>query len=104
MTMKWNYEQCSCDISTPGYIERALTRFQHPAPTEQQDSPHKHDIPQYGAKVQFTNDPDNSPPLDATDTKYVQEVLGTLLYYAHAIDPTILPAIRTIATQQSKPT
>jgi len=60
--MKWNYEQCSCDISTPGYIERALTRFQHPAPTEQQDSPHKHDIPQYGAKVQFTNDPDNSPP------------------------------------------
>jgi len=94
----------SCDISMPGYIERVLTHFQHPAPTQQQHSLHKHDVPRYGAKVQYKDDPDNSPALDAADTKRVQEVLGTLLYYAHAIDPTMLPAIETIATQQAKPT
>mmetsp|Transcript_37326 Transcript_37326/g.52691 ORF Transcript_37326/g.52691 Transcript_37326/m.52691 type:complete len:102 (-) Transcript_37326:23-328(-) len=94
----------SCDISMPGYVERALTRFQHALPNQKEDSPHKHDIPQYGAKTQYTDDPNNSPALDAANKKRVQEILGTLLYYARAIDPTMLPAIGTIATQQAKPT
>jgi len=94
----------SCDISMPGYIERALTCFQHPAPTQKQHSPHEHDVPQYGAKTQYTEDPDNSPILDAADTKRIQEVLGTLLYCARTIDSTMLPAIGTIAMQQAKPT
>ena len=36
----------------------------------------------------------------------MQEVLGstTLLYYAHAIDFTMLPALGTVATQQATPT
>ena len=47
---------------------------------------------------------DNSPVVDEIDTKYVQSVVGALLYYARAINPTILPALSSIATQQSKPT
>jgi hypothetical protein len=39
--------------------------------------------------------------LNAKDTKRVQEVLGTLLYYARAIDRTLVPSISTIATGQS---
>jgi hypothetical protein len=34
----------------------------------------------------------------------VQEVAGTLLYYARAVDSTILPAPSAIATKQAKPT
>jgi hypothetical protein len=30
--------------------------------------------------------------------------LGTLLYYGRAVDPTILPALSAIATEQAKPT
>jgi len=81
-----------------------ISRFQHSIPARPEDSPHKHDIPQYGAKVQYTNSPDTSPALDLDDKKRVQEVLGTLLYYARAIDSTMLPAINTIATQQATPT
>eukprot|EP00543_Licmophora_paradoxa_P016971 CAMPEP_0202474320 /NCGR_PEP_ID=MMETSP1360-20130828/92320_1 /ASSEMBLY_ACC=CAM_ASM_000848 /TAXON_ID=515479 /ORGANISM="Licmophora paradoxa, Strain CCMP2313" /LENGTH=231 /DNA_ID=CAMNT_0049101437 /DNA_START=1074 /DNA_END=1765 /DNA_ORIENTATION=+ len=56
------------------------------------------------AKVQYTNSPDTSPALDLDDKKCVQEVLGTLLYYARAIDSTIVPDIGTITTQQANPT
>ena len=34
---------------------------------------------------------------------YRQAVAGTLLYYAQAFDPTILPSLSAIATQQAKP-
>mmetsp|Transcript_26336 Transcript_26336/g.37409 ORF Transcript_26336/g.37409 Transcript_26336/m.37409 type:complete len:201 (-) Transcript_26336:56-658(-) len=64
----------------------------------------RHNVPQYRAKIQYTNNEDTSPALDATDTKRVQGVLGTLLFYGRAIDSTILPAIGSIATQQSNPT
>jgi len=60
---------------------------------------HRHDVPQYRAKVQYTNDEDTLPALDATDTKWVQGVLGTILFYGQAIDSTILPAIGSIATK-----
>ena len=36
--------------------------------------------------------------------KKVQQISGTFLYYGLAIDPTILPALNEIATQQSAPT
>mmetsp|Transcript_2662 Transcript_2662/g.3772 ORF Transcript_2662/g.3772 Transcript_2662/m.3772 type:complete len:122 (-) Transcript_2662:86-451(-) len=61
-------------------------------------------ISQYRAKVQFSEPDDNSPALDATNTKRVQEVLGTFLFYGRAIDSTILSTIGTIVTQQAKPT
>jgi hypothetical protein len=45
-----------------------------------------------------------SPPLNKEETKYVQAVAGTLLYYARAVDSTILPALSSLATKQAKPT
>ena len=42
--------------------------------------------------------------LDKTKKTYVQAVTGTLLYYARAVDSTILTALNTIATQQAAPT
>ena len=85
----------------PGYIERALQRFAHPPTTCPQNSPHQWQKPQYGVKTHLTPAPDTSPPLNAGNTKVVQEVLGTLLYYARAVDSTMLAAIGTIATQQA---
>ncbi len=35
---------------------------------------------------------------------YVQEVFGTLLYYARCVDALMLPALGTLATQQASPT
>jgi hypothetical protein len=44
------------------------------------------------------------PPLNTDETKYIQAVTGTLLYYGWAVDNTILPALSAIATKQAQPT
>jgi hypothetical protein len=44
------------------------------------------------------------PPLGKEETKFVQAVAGTLLYYVRAVDSTILTALSAIATKQAKPT
>ena len=101
LTLNWDYNARTCDISMPGYIERALQRFQHPAPSRPQHAPHAWEVVQYGAKTQYAPLPDASPALDAADTKRVQEILGTLLFYARAVDSTLLAAIGELASQQA---
>jgi len=104
MTLQWDYKNRTVDLSMPGYIDRALKRFQHPHPRRPEHSPHAWQKPNYGAKTQFAPDPDATPALDASDCKRVQEVIGVLLYYARAIDATMLAALGTLATQQAKGT
>jgi hypothetical protein len=104
LNLDWNYQNCTCDISMPGYIERALQRFQHEPPVRPQNAPHSWQKPEYGATTQFAPELDHTPALDLSDTKKVQEILGTLLYYARAVDPTLLVAIGSLAQQQAKPT
>jgi hypothetical protein len=87
----------------PGCISKALLQFKHQMPKAKQNSPHPNAKPQYGAKAQCAIDKDTSPPLSAEGAKYVQEVAGTLLYYARAVDSTILPTLSAIATEQAKP-
>jgi hypothetical protein len=89
----------------PGYIERALQRFVHPKPARKQHSQHAWKAPVYGSRQQYEQH-DNSPALDLKDTKHVQEVLGTLLYYGRAVDCncTIVISIGSITTQQAKAT
>jgi hypothetical protein len=104
LTIDWDYANHTVDISIPGYIERALQRFRHPPPTRPQHAPHAWQKPTYGATTQYAPTPDTSPALNAKDTKHVQEVLGTLLFYARAVDSTMLTAIGTLASQQANGT
>ena len=102
--LQWDYENGTVDLSMPGYIEKALQRFEHPTPTRPEDAPHAWQAPQYGAKIQMTDEIDTSPPLDPTGTKRLQEIIGTLLYYARTVDSTMLVALGTLAAAQSKGT
>ena len=88
----------------PTYIKEALHKFQHPAPSRPQDAPHAWNQPVYGAAVQYADLPDDSPLLPPKSINLVQQIIGTLIYYAIAVDPTILVAIGAIASQQSKAT
>ena len=88
----------------PGYIDKALARFNHEAPKKPQNQPHEHTIPTFGAKVQYAKEEDTTTPLSKDDKKYIQQVLGTLLYYGRAVDSTILVALSTIASAQATPT
>ena len=73
-------------------------------PRTPQDQPHPHVPPNYGTTRKYSKQQDNSPLLDKVGNKFVQEVCGTLLYYARAKDCTMLAALGSITTQQSSPT
>eukprot|EP00804_Cyclotella_cryptica_P013778 CCRYP_016889-RB/>CCRYP_016889-RB protein AED:0.43 eAED:0.43 QI:0/-1/0/1/-1/1/1/0/210 len=85
----------------PDYISKALTRFQHSPPLTPQNSPYKATPIQYGQKVQLAKALDTSPKLSPDKIKLIQQVLGTLLYYSRADDPTLTAALSTITSQQS---
>jgi len=88
----------------PRYIECTLKWFQHPHTKCPDHAPHIWQKPTYGTAVQFTPDLDHTPALNATGCQHVQEVIGILLYYAWAVDPTLLTALGTLATQQAQST
>ncbi len=45
---------------------------------------------------------ETTAPLSKEHSKRVQDIVGTLLYYGRVVDPTILPAISIIASQQAQ--
>ena len=104
MEIDWDYTNSEVHLSMRSYIQDALTRFCHAHPRKLQDQPYTHAKPTYGAKAKYATDTDYSPLLLPSQKKFVQEVTETFLYYAQAIDASMLPALRTIATQQSAPT
>ncbi len=58
----------------------------------------------YGATVQYAKPEDTSQRLTPSEKKYIQEVIGTFLYYGHAVDSTMLTALLAIAPAQAEPT
>ncbi|CAB9528638.1 expressed unknown protein [Seminavis robusta] len=104
LTLNWDYTNRTVDLSMPGYITKALARFEHPHPNRAQNSPYKCNLPQYGAKTQLTAKADTTNPLQQKDTKRLQEIIGTLLYYGRAVDSTMLVALGTLASAQTKGT
>jgi hypothetical protein len=103
-TIEWDYTKGKVHVHMPGYLPNALLRFNHSTPKKNQNSPHPHFIPQYGTKFQYASDANTSPPLNKEETKYIQAVTETLLYYGRAVDNTILPVLSAIATEQAQPT
>jgi hypothetical protein len=104
ITMKWDYVKYTVDLFMPGYAKAILHCFQHPDPVRPHHSPHKHQTINYGAKVQFVEPDDVTNPLTAEQKVTLQQVVGCLLYYEHAIDPTMLVALSTLASAQTKGT
>ena len=104
MTLNWNYDKKYVDVSMPNYIKKVLERLQHPKPARPQFSPQDWTKPAYGAKVQYAPSPPPSPLLPAAGIKEVQSTTGLLLYYARAVDYTMLTALQEIASEQAKPT
>ena len=102
LTIDWDYASRTCDISMPEYLQTALLKFQHPTPKRPQHAPHFWAKPTYGAQVQYAQDNDSSPLLPAKTINLVQHIVGTILYYSIAVDPTMLTALGSIAAQQSK--
>jgi hypothetical protein len=103
MTLKWDYKKRTCNISMPGYVSNVLSKFQHDAPELPQHTPYRYVTPVYGAKTQFYTK-DETPPLTAKQCLTIQKVTGSVLYYARAVDPTVLMPLNDITTEQTKAT
>jgi hypothetical protein len=103
MTLKWDYKKRTCDISMPGYVSNVLSKFQHDAPKHPQHTRYRYVTPVYGAKTQYKTK-DETPPLAAQQCLTIQKVTRSVLYYARAVDPTVLMPLNDIATEQTKAT
>ena len=84
----------------PGYIHKMWTRFYgaNVAP-KRVEVPHVWTAPQYGSsQPQLTTPIYSSPPLSAPNKTRLQEIVGSLLYFAQCIDSTILATLGSIGT------
>ncbi len=104
MNLKWNYNKGYANLSMPHYLMKQHTQYAHPAPDRPQHCPFSHSSIAYGKDTQAPMPTDDSPLLDDAGKKCIQQVVGSFLYYARAIDLTILMALSNIATQQTTPT
>ena len=104
MTLEWDYTNRHCTISMPCYVEKALQCFTHPAPPKPQHSLHPWVAPVYSASIQYANQDNDSTPLDKQGINRLQQIIRTLLFYARAIDNTMLVALGKITSAQTKGT
>jgi hypothetical protein len=103
ITLKWNNTKQYVDLSMAAYVTKQLTRYGHILPLKPQHCPYAPPI-NYGKDNQSPSPIDNSLLLDDAGKKQIQRIVGSFLYYAQAVDPTILMALSDIATQQAAPT
>jgi hypothetical protein len=69
-----------------------------------QHQPHKHNVPTYGATIQYTKADDVTKLLSKEEKKYIQQVIGTFLYYGRPVDSRMLTALSSIVSTQAEPT
>jgi hypothetical protein len=104
IAIQWDYPGKRCHLSMPGYIDNLLLKFKHPHPLKPRLSPYACLLISYGTKTQFSPDEDISALLDDTRKHRIQEIIGSLLCYARAVDNNLLVALSAIAAKQSKAT
>ena len=81
MNLEWDYKVRTVDVDIKGYIKKVRKKYQHEMPALPENQPHRHTIPNYGAKFQLTKVEDKSNPLGPKDIKRLQEIIGLLLFY-----------------------
>eukprot|EP01034_Spumella_vulgaris_P021900 gene21900-27977_t len=90
-------------LSMPEYIPKMLERFFPGEVLRGVASPEVYTPPQYGAHVQHAQS-DESAGLSGEQVHRLQEIVGCLLFYARAVDCTMLTAINHISSEQARPT
>lgn len=104
LTIDWNYQQRFVDISMPGYIGKVLLHHDTTPPVKPTNTPHPYQQPVYGRSTQYAKPIDTSDLLPTKGKRRIQAIVGSLLYYARAIDGSLLPAINEISATQANPT
>ena len=104
ITLEWNYKRRYVDIAMPNYVQKQLLKYKWRTPKRPQYCPYSPAPVNYGKKSDIIIDKPESPKLDKAGKKYIQQVVGSFLYYARAVDMTILHALSKIVSEQADPT
>jgi hypothetical protein len=101
MKLKWDYQNCTFDISMSGYVTNVLNKFQHDAPKHPQHTPSKYVTPIYCDKTQYATR-DETPLLSAKQYTNIQKIIGSILYYTREVNPTVIMPLNDIPTEKTK--
>ena len=88
----------------PGYIKTQLQKYKHLPPPKPQNCPYKPQPKKYGKAAQDTIPEDTCKPVNDKRKQQIQKIVGSILWYARAVNLTVLMALSTIAGEQSKAT
>jgi hypothetical protein len=66
--------------------------------------PYSPEPEKFGSDTQAPLLPDATPVLNAKRIKRIQKIVGSILYYARAVDMTVLMALSSIAVEQMQAT
>jgi hypothetical protein len=102
INLDWDYDNRTVDILMPGYIKKKLQEYNHVRSKKIQTCPYTPAPKQFGSEAQCPLPADNSPPLTKKRIKCVQRIVGSILYYARAVDMMVSLALSTIAINQTK--
>ena len=105
ITFDWDYaERRTCTLSMPGYIKATLLKYTHPTPSQPQHAPHRYNPPTFGTKQQKPEPLDTTAIATPQERKRIQRIVGTLLFYCRAVDPTLAVTLSDLASEQSRAT
>jgi hypothetical protein len=104
ITQKWDYSNKHVNLSMPGCIKDALHKFQHTMSKRPHYAPHNWTVPAYGQHIQYAPLPDATPPSTSAEITRAQAIVGTLLYNARAVDPTLSVPFSAFASKLSTAT
>ena len=96
LNLKWDYYMREVLVSMPNYVTKALHKFQYFAPKRAQYAPHQWTRPKCRATKQLATPLDTSLPIPEERKRSIQKIIGTFLYYARAVDCTMLPSLNTL--------
>jgi hypothetical protein len=102
--LDWDNKNQTVNILMPGYIKKKLQEYEHTRPSKPQNCTYSLEPKQYGSKAQSPLPKDASKLLDNSSRKRIQKIVGNILYYAWAVDMTVLMTLSTIAMLQAAPT
>ncbi len=104
ITLEWEYVNRHVDISMPNYIKKKLQEYGHIIPTHIHSCPYHPEPKRFGSEAQAPLPPNATPELDKMGIKRVQQIVGSILYYARAVDMTVLMGLSSIVVKQTKAT
>ena len=88
----------------PRYIKQILAKYKHEMPKKPQHSPYPVQPRKYGQAAQEPMPEDDTPPASKEEQRLVQQVVGSIIYYANGVNLTALSGLSTLASEQAKAT